>query len=119
MDVLRQIDCLREEGLTVSGVVITLFNEQASAKTFAQRLINRNERVYFHKFTKGYPTDIETIASFFTSMRFITFPFFQRAMICTQKCADLSALLPVWTILDSKIYGSRLIHKAGRTATSS
>ena len=63
MDVLRQIDCLREEGLTVSGVVITLFNGQPSAKTFANRLINRNERVYFHKFTKGYPTDIETIVS--------------------------------------------------------
>ena len=63
MDVLRQIDCLREEGLTVSGVVITLFNDQPSARTFATQLINRNERVYFHKFTKGYPTDIETIVS--------------------------------------------------------
>ena len=63
MDVLRQIDCLREEGLTVSGVVITLFNEQPSAITFANRLINRNEKVYFHRFTKGYPTDIETIVS--------------------------------------------------------
>jgi len=63
MDVLRQIDCLREEGLTVSGVVITLFNGQASAKTFANRLINRNEKVYFHTFTKGYPNDIETIVS--------------------------------------------------------
>lgn len=63
MDVLRQIDCLREEGLTVSGVVITLFNEQPSAISFANRLINRNEKVYFHRFTKGYPTDIETIVS--------------------------------------------------------
>ncbi len=63
MDVLRQIDCLREEGLTVSGVVITLFNEQKSAITFANKLINRNEKVYFHRFTKGYPTDIETIVS--------------------------------------------------------
>ena len=63
MDVLRQIDCLREEGLTVSGVVITLFNEQPSAKTFANQLMNRNEKVYFHTFTKGYPTDIETIVS--------------------------------------------------------
>ena len=63
MDVLRQIDCLREEGLTVSGVVITLFNDQPAAITFANCLINRNEKVYFHKFTKGYPTDIETIVS--------------------------------------------------------
>ncbi len=63
MDVLRQIDCLREEGLKVSGIVITLFNDQPTAKTFANRLIRRNEKVYFHKFTKGYPNDINTIVS--------------------------------------------------------
>lgn len=63
MDVLRQIDCLRGEGLTVSGIVITLFNDQPMAKTFANRLLRRNENVYFHRFTKGYPTDINTIVS--------------------------------------------------------
>lgn len=63
MDVLRQIDCLREAGLTVSGVVITLFNDQPMAKTFANKLIRRNEKVYFHKYTKGYPTDVDTIVS--------------------------------------------------------
>lgn len=63
MDVLRQIDCLREVGLTVSGVVITLFKEQQAAINFANRLINRNEKVYFHKYTKGYPTDVNTIVS--------------------------------------------------------
>ncbi len=63
MDVLRQIDCLRGEGLTVSGIVITLFNDQPMAKTFANRLMRRNEKVYFHRFTKGYPTDINTIVS--------------------------------------------------------
>lgn len=63
MDVLRQIDCLREAGLTVSGVVITLFNNQPMAKTFANKLLRRNEKVYFHKYTKGYPTDVNTIVS--------------------------------------------------------
>lgn len=63
MDVLRQIDCLRDAGLTVSGIVITLFNDQPMAKTFANKLIRRNEKVYFHKFTKGYPTDVDTIVS--------------------------------------------------------
>ena len=48
MDVLRQIDCLREAGLTVSGVVITLFKEQPAAITFANKLINRNENILFH-----------------------------------------------------------------------
>lgn len=63
MDVLRQIDCLREAGLTVSGIVITLFNDQPMAKTFANKLLRRNEKVYFHKYTKGYPTDVDTIVS--------------------------------------------------------
>ncbi len=63
MDVLRQIDCLRAEGLFVSGIVITLFDDQPAAKVFANRLLRRNERVYFHKFTKGYPTDVDTIVS--------------------------------------------------------
>lgn len=63
MDVLRQIDCLREAGLTVSGIVITLFNNQPLAKSFANKLLRRNEKVYFHKYTKGYPTDVDTIVS--------------------------------------------------------
>ena len=63
VDVLRQIDCLREEGLTVSGIVITLFNDQPLAKTFANRLLRRGEKVYFHTPTKGYPADVNTIVS--------------------------------------------------------
>ena len=63
MDVLRQIDCLREVGLTVSGIVITLFTGQPAAITFSNRLSRRGEKVYFHKPTKGYPTDVNTIVS--------------------------------------------------------
>ena len=63
MDVLRQIDCLREAGLTVSGIVITLFTGQPAAITFSNRLTRRGEKVYFHKPTKGYPTDVNTIVS--------------------------------------------------------
>ncbi len=63
VEVLRQIDNLRSEGLTVSAVVITLFDNQPSAKIFANKLLRRNERVYFHTFTKGYPSDVETIVS--------------------------------------------------------
>lgn len=63
MEVLRQIDNLRNEGLTVSAVVITLFDNQPQAKLFATKLERRNERVYFHTFTKGYPSDVDTIVS--------------------------------------------------------
>lgn len=63
VDVLRQIDCLREEGLTISAIVITMFNNQPLAKTFANKLQRMGERVYLHTPTKGYPTDVDTIVS--------------------------------------------------------
>lgn len=63
MEVLRLIDNFRSRGLSVNSVVITLFNEQPSAVAFKNKLESLGEKVYFHYFTKGYPTDIETIVS--------------------------------------------------------
>ena len=63
MEVLRLIDSFRARGLLVSAVVITLFNEQPSAIAFKNKLENLGERVYYHYYTKGYPTDVETIVS--------------------------------------------------------
>ena len=62
-EVLRLIEFLRSRGLTVSSVVITLFNGQKKAKDFAKKLEDYNVRTYFHTFTKGYPTDVNTIVS--------------------------------------------------------
>jgi len=62
-EVLRLIDNLRDLGLYVSAIVITLFKGQPSASKFAERLEEYGERVYFHKYTKGYPSDVETIVS--------------------------------------------------------
>jgi len=62
-DMLRLIDDLRERGLTVSGVVITRFDEQPAAVQFRQRLENRGVPVYTHRAIKGYPTDVERIVS--------------------------------------------------------
>lgn len=62
-EVLRLIDNLRELDLYVSAIVITLFKGQPSAVKFAERLQEHGERVYFHKYTKGYPSDVETIVS--------------------------------------------------------
>ncbi len=62
-EVLRLIDNLRDLDLYVSAIVITLFKGQPSAVKFARKLENRNERVYFHNYTKGYPNDVETIVS--------------------------------------------------------
>ncbi|MBQ3048053.1 MAG: DUF1846 domain-containing protein [Clostridia bacterium] len=63
MEVLRLIDNFRERKLKVSAVVITLFNGQPGAISFKNKLEALGERVYCHSYTKGYPTDIETIVS--------------------------------------------------------
>ena len=63
VDTLKLIDDLREWGLNVKAVVITRYQEQPSAKIFKNKLERRGVKVYTHKFTKGYPTDIDTIVS--------------------------------------------------------
>ena len=62
-EVLRLVDNLRALGLYVSAFVITLFKGQTSAMKFQQKLEQRGEKVYMHRYTKGYPNDVETIVS--------------------------------------------------------
>ncbi len=62
-DALRMIDELRDRGLKVAAVVITRFEGQPSARIFRNKLERRGIRVYAHRFTKGYPTDVDLIVS--------------------------------------------------------
>src|SRR5512139_283797 len=62
-DALKLIDDLREWGVRVGAVVITRYENQPSATVFKNKLERRNIRVYTHRFTKGYPTDVDTIVS--------------------------------------------------------
>ena len=62
-DTLKLIDDYTSWGLNVAGVVITRFEEQPSAVQFKNLLERRGIRVYTHKYTKGYPTDVELIVS--------------------------------------------------------
>lgn len=62
-DTMKLIDDLRERGIDVTAVVITRYENQASAAIFKNKLERRNIRVYTHRFTKGYPTDVDTIVS--------------------------------------------------------
>ncbi|HOV64188.1 MAG TPA: DUF1846 family protein, partial [Spirochaetia bacterium] len=62
-DAMKLIDDLREQGLSVSAVVITRWEGQRQAKAFKAKLENRGIRVYTHAPIKGYPTDIERIVS--------------------------------------------------------
>ncbi|HNX91777.1 MAG TPA: DUF1846 domain-containing protein [Candidatus Omnitrophota bacterium] len=63
MDALKLIDDLRERDIEPVAVVITRFENQPSAKIFKNKLERRGMKVYTHRYTKGYPTDIDTIVS--------------------------------------------------------
>ena len=62
-DALKLIDDLRVWGINVLGVVITRFENQPAAEQFRNKLERRKIKVYTHKYTKGYPTDIDLIVS--------------------------------------------------------
>ena len=62
-DVIRLIDIFRGLGLYVSSVVLTRFNEQATAKAFQARLEGMGVKVYHHYAIEGYPSNIAHIVS--------------------------------------------------------
>ncbi len=62
-DALKLIDDLKEWGIDITAVVITRFENQPAAKIFKNKLERRAIRVYAHSYTKGYPTDVNTIVS--------------------------------------------------------
>ncbi|MFB0566480.1 MAG: DUF1846 domain-containing protein [Candidatus Aminicenantaceae bacterium] len=63
VDALKLIDDIRDWGLKILGVIITRFDNQTSAKIFKNKLERRNIKVYTHRYTKGYPTDLDIIIS--------------------------------------------------------
>ncbi|HOW35309.1 MAG TPA: DUF1846 domain-containing protein [Candidatus Omnitrophota bacterium] len=63
VDALKQIDDLKEWGIDILAVVITRFDNQPAATIFKNKLERKGIKVYTHRFTKGYPTDIDTIVS--------------------------------------------------------
>jgi len=62
-DALKLIDDLAEWGICVTAVVITRYENQPSAALFKNRLERRGFRVYSHRYTKGYPTDVDLVVS--------------------------------------------------------
>ncbi len=63
LEVLRLIDMFRSYQLSVNSVIITRYEDQPAVNTFITKLERRGIRTYKHYFTKGYPTDVETIVS--------------------------------------------------------
>lgn len=63
LEVLRLIDTFRNYDLTINSVVITRYEDQPSVNMFINKLNRRGIKTYKHHFTKGYPTDVDTIVS--------------------------------------------------------
>ncbi len=63
MDVLRLIDDLRAYDLDVNSVVITRYEGQPATTVFMNKLERRGIKVYTHRATEGYPTDVDVIVS--------------------------------------------------------
>ena len=64
LEVLRIIDMFRKYDLDVNSVVVTRYEDNSPAvDKFISKLERRGIRTYKHRFTKGYPTDVDTIVS--------------------------------------------------------
>ena len=64
LEVLRLIDMFRKYDLEINSVVVTRYEENSPAvDKFINKLERRGIKTYKHRFTKGYPTDVETIVS--------------------------------------------------------
>lgn len=62
-EIFRLLDEMKSLNIKVNSVVITKFEEQRSAIVYKNKLESRGVKVYIHRFTKGYPTDVNTIVS--------------------------------------------------------
>ena len=63
LEVLRLIDTFRKYDLSINSVVITRYEDQPAVNMFINKLNRRGIQTYKHHFTKGYPTDVDTIVS--------------------------------------------------------
>ena len=62
-DAMKLIDDLREWGINISAVVITRFQDQPAVNVFKNKLERRDIKVYAHRITLGYPSDVDLIVS--------------------------------------------------------
>ena len=62
-EVLKLINNSKKMGFSVNSVVITLYNNQVSVNKFIKKLNRNGIKTYVHTYTKGYPTDVDTIVS--------------------------------------------------------
>ncbi|MCI8608397.1 MAG: DUF1846 domain-containing protein [Firmicutes bacterium] len=63
LEVLRLIDIFRKHNLSINSVVVTRYEDAPAVNMFINKLERRDIKTYKHYFTKGYPTDVDTIVS--------------------------------------------------------
>ena len=63
LEVLRLIDTFRDYNLAINSVVVTRYEDQPAINMFLNKLERRGIKTYKHYYTKGYPTDVDTIVS--------------------------------------------------------
>ena len=63
VELLRLIENISKLGIEINSVVITMYTGQEEVEKLKQTLESKNIKVYMHKPTKGYPDDVEVIAS--------------------------------------------------------
>ncbi len=63
LEVLRLIDIFRKHDLKINSVVVTRYEDAPAVNKFINRLEKRDIKTYKHFYTKGYPTDVDTIVS--------------------------------------------------------
>ncbi len=62
-DALKLIDDLKDWGISILAVVITRYENQPAAAIFKNKLERQGVKVYTHRYTKGYPTDVDLVVS--------------------------------------------------------
>jgi len=62
-EIIKLINQSKKMGFSVNSVVVTLYKNQVSVDKFIKKLNRNGIKTYIHTFTKGYPTDVDTIVS--------------------------------------------------------
>lgn len=63
LEVLRIIDMFRKYELEINSIVVTRYEDIPAVNMFINKLERRGLKTHKHTFTKGYPTDVDTIVS--------------------------------------------------------
>lgn len=62
-ELIKIINKSESLGFKVNSVVITLYKNQPSVDKYIKKLNRQGIKTYIHTYTKGYPTDVDTIVS--------------------------------------------------------